>query len=345
MFLLLTLAFAAFAESSSRSSSSESSESSEECSSEEGNPGTEPETTTVVDSDENCNATSDSPNDESSPVPSSDSPNDESSPVPSSDSPNDESSPVPSSDSPNDESSPVPSSDSPNDESSPVPSSDNPNDESSPVPSSDSPNDESSSVPSTAAPSSPQYTLPVTEEDKNAAVQCHNKFRSELALGNSLNKTGGNKMPSASNMRKMEWDDNLAKFAAEWANKCSISHSWNGWAGENLAMNGGTFTNKDAFEYACGRWWGELAALGFPKDLILTGENFGGIGHWTQMAWANTDRIGCAMAQNCPNTNWKTYVVCWYYAAGNYFGSPVYEAGEPCSKCSPKCDKAIGLCQ
>ncbi|KAL3077432.1 hypothetical protein niasHT_033970 [Heterodera trifolii] len=309
MFFLLTLAFAAFAErSSSRSisSSSDSSESSEECSSGEGNPGTEPETTTVVDSEENCNATSDSPNDESSPVPSSDSPNEE--------------------------------------ESSPVPSSDSPNDESSPVPSSDSPNDESP-VPSTAAPSSPQYTLPVTEEDKNAAVQCHNKFRSELALGNSFNKTGGNKMPSASNMRKMEWDDNLAKFAAEWANKCSISHSWNGWAGENLAMNGGIFTNKDAFEYACGRWWGELAALGFPKDLILTGENFGGIGHWTQMAWANTDRIGCAMAKNCPNTNWKTYVVCWYYAAGNYFGSPVYEAGEPCSKCSPKCDKAIGLCQ
>uniref|UniRef100_A0A183BTV8 SCP domain-containing protein n=1 Tax=Globodera pallida TaxID=36090 RepID=A0A183BTV8_GLOPA len=62
-----------------------------------------------------------------------------------------------------------------------------------------------------------------------------------------------------------------------------------------------------------------------------------------QMAWANTDRIGCAVARNCPNTNWKTYIVCWYYKSGNYLGVPVYGVGEPCSKCD-KCDKSTGLC-
>ncbi|KAL3100787.1 hypothetical protein niasHT_021073 [Heterodera trifolii] len=195
-------------------------------------------------------------------------------------------------------------------------------------------------------PSVQQYTKTPTNEDKEAAVNCHNKFRSQLALGNADNKLGGNKMPKAGNMRKFEWDENLAKYADEWANKCTLSHSWNGWAGENLAMNGGTFSNKDGFEYACGRWWDELNRYGFNPDLIMTGENFSGIGHWTQMAWADTDRIGCAMAQNCPNTTWKTYVVCWYYTGGNYFGAPVYLAGEPCSKCKENdiCDKATGLC-
>ncbi|KAL3106421.1 hypothetical protein niasHT_016404 [Heterodera trifolii] len=68
-------------------------------------------------------------------------------------------------------------------------------------------------------------------------------YRSQLALGFVGNKTGGNKMPNANNMYKLQWDNALAKFANEWANNCTMSHSWNGWAGENLAMNGGTFSN------------------------------------------------------------------------------------------------------
>uniref|UniRef100_A0A914HMM9 SCP domain-containing protein n=1 Tax=Globodera rostochiensis TaxID=31243 RepID=A0A914HMM9_GLORO len=191
--------------------------------------------------------------------------------------------------------------------------------------------------------STQQYTTTLTEEDKNAAVQCHNNYRSQLALGNMVNKTGGNKMPKASNMYKMTWDDGLAKFAQEWANKCNLKHSWNGWAGENLAYNGGTFSNKDAFVDACNRWWNELAVYGFKKELTLDDATLHPLGHWTQMAWQNSDKIGCAVAKNCPNTNWKTYVVCWYFKPGNYFGVPVYGVGEPCSKCD-KCDKATGLC-
>uniref|UniRef100_A0A914HA59 SCP domain-containing protein n=1 Tax=Globodera rostochiensis TaxID=31243 RepID=A0A914HA59_GLORO len=191
--------------------------------------------------------------------------------------------------------------------------------------------------------STQQYTTPVTEEDKNAAVQCHNNYRSQLALGNVENKTGGEKMPKASNMYKLTWDENLANLSQEWANKCLLRHSWNGWAGENLAYNGGTFTNKDAFEYACIRWWRELGLYGINQELTLDGDSLESIGHWTNMAWANTDRIGCAVARNCPNTNWKTYIVCWYYKGGNYLGEPVYGVGEPCSKCD-KCDKSTGLC-
>nr|AVA09705.1 putative effector protein [Heterodera avenae] len=192
--------------------------------------------------------------------------------------------------------------------------------------------------------SAQQQNDPLTEEDKNTMLKCHNDWRSKLAMGNITNKNGGNKMPKANNMRKVLWDDGLAKYATDWANKCSFSHSWNGWAGESWAANGGTFTNKDAFVDACNRWWNELDQFGFNPDLILTGDNFAGIGHWTQMAWAKTDRIGCGVAKNCPNTNWKTYVVCWYYEAGNYIGQPVYTAGEPCSKCNTadKCEN--GLC-
>ncbi|KAL3078718.1 hypothetical protein niasHT_036055 [Heterodera trifolii] len=48
-----------------------------------------------------------------------------------------------------------------------------------------------------------QHTKKPTNEDNEAAVPIvHNKFRSQLALGNADNKLGGKKkMPKAGNMR------------------------------------------------------------------------------------------------------------------------------------------------
>uniref|UniRef100_A0A1I7WHH4 SCP domain-containing protein n=1 Tax=Heterorhabditis bacteriophora TaxID=37862 RepID=A0A1I7WHH4_HETBA len=60
------------------------------------------------------------------------------------------------------------------------------------------------------------------------------------------------------------------------------------------------------------KWWKELEDVGFPADNILSGDVWAKkgrlIGHYTQMAWAHTYRLGCAVV-SCPTMG---YVVCHY---------------------------------
>ena len=70
-----------------------------------------------------------------------------------------------------------------------------------------------------------------------------------------------------------------------------------------------------ALQQACEGWWNELNQFGIQPSLQLTTFELGkGIGHWSQMAWAKTAKIGCGVG-NCPNSYWKTYVVCNYSPA------------------------------
>ncbi|KHJ83279.1 hypothetical protein OESDEN_17025 [Oesophagostomum dentatum] len=69
------------------------------------------------------------------------------------------------------------------------------------------------------------------------------------------------------------------------------------------------------------------------------------VGHYTQMAWDTSYKLGCAISR-C-----KTFslVVCQYFKKGNYWGSLAYDIGEPCKKdadCPGKytCSVSEGLC-
>ncbi|KAH7691340.1 venom allergen-like protein vap-2, partial [Aphelenchoides avenae] len=79
-------------------------------------------------------------------------------------------------------------------------------------------------------------------------------------------------------------------------------------------------------------WWSELAKYGVNPNLNLTTTEFNrGIGHWSQMAWAKTVKLGCGV-KSCPGVG--TIVVCNYSPAGNYLNQLIYKAGTPCSACS-----------
>uniref|UniRef100_UPI0037E7259D peptidase inhibitor 16-like n=1 Tax=Semicossyphus pulcher TaxID=241346 RepID=UPI0037E7259D len=60
-------------------------------------------------------------------------------------------------------------------------------------------------------------------------------------------------------------------------------------------------------------------------------------GHYTQMVWADTHRVGCAVhhCNDMEGLNWgKTYfLVCNYYPTGNYEGERPYVEGDWCSRC------------
>ncbi|KHJ96002.1 hypothetical protein OESDEN_04044, partial [Oesophagostomum dentatum] len=51
---------------------------------------------------------------------------------------------------------------------------------------------------------------------------------------------------------------------------------------------------------------------------------------FTQMVWARSTKVGCAVV----NCNSSTFTVCRYSPAGNILNQQIYQVGKPCSMCS-----------
>ncbi|CAH2071301.1 unnamed protein product, partial [Iphiclides podalirius] len=162
-----------------------------------------------------------------------------------------------------------------------------------------------------------------------AFVDGHNSRRLQLAKGQVPGQ------PPASGMKLMVWDDELAAKAAKWASKNHFAHNpdktigsrrFN--TGENLYWYATTSPNHKINIDSCLKsWFDEYRHYTYAP---LTMRNFDGsskhqIGHYTQMAWANTMYVGCAISQY-GNGNLKEFlVVCNYGPGGNYLGQKPYE--------------------
>ena len=72
-----------------------------------------------------------------------------------------------------------------------------------------------------------------------------------------------------------------------------------------------------------------------------------GTGHFVQMIWGATSRIGCGMISHVsPDRPDRVtrYYACHYGPGGNFVGQNIYSPGSPCSKC--QCSSQYpGLCQ
>ena len=85
--------------------------------------------------------------------------------------------------------------------------------------------------------------------------------------------------------------------------------------GENLYMG-----TRGAFSYAAmAQLWvderRDFRSGRFP-DVVKSG-HWSKVGHYTQIIWPTTQRVGCAMASNARDD----FLVCRYLPAGNYFGT------------------------
>ena len=76
----------------------------------------------------------------------------------------------------------------------------------------------------------------------------------------------------------------------------------------------------------------------------------GVIGHYTQIVWASTSKIGCGIMQYFDNTTvitnlpYKMVYVCNYGPAGNLVNAPVYTTGPAASACPAGTVPKNGLC-
>ncbi|KAM3291381.1 pathogeneis-related protein 1B [Capsicum chacoense] len=113
------------------------------------------------------------------------------------------------------------------------------------------------------------------------------------------------------------WNTTLETYAQNYANQrigdCNLVHS-NGPYGENIAKGSGSFTGAAAVNL----WVNEKQYYDYASNTCATGQQ---CGHYTQVVWRNSIRVGCARVQ-CTNGWW--FVICSYDPRGNYIGQRPY---------------------
>ncbi|MCL7041053.1 hypothetical protein MKW94_021078 [Papaver nudicaule] len=113
------------------------------------------------------------------------------------------------------------------------------------------------------------------------------------------------------NVGPLVWDNNVAAYAANYANQragdCNLIHS-GGPYGENLAGSSGNL----AIGRAVSLWVSEKSQYDYQSNSCQ-----GVCGHYTQVVWRNSVRLGCASV-TCNNGG--TFVICSYDPPGNFRG-------------------------
>ncbi|KAM7267733.1 hypothetical protein ACFE04_009899 [Oxalis oulophora] len=120
-------------------------------------------------------------------------------------------------------------------------------------------------------------------------------------------------------MPPLVWDKKLETYAQQYANKrkydCKLVHS-NGPYGENIFWGSGIGWKPSQ---AVAAWVGERIYYNHGLNLCVGGED---CGHYTQVVWKSTRRVGCAMV-NCLSGR-GVFMTCNYQPPGNYVGEKPY---------------------
>jgi pathogenesis-related protein 1 len=128
-------------------------------------------------------------------------------------------------------------------------------------------------------------------------------------------------MPAAATpLPELTWSPEIAAVAQAYADKCIWEHSSNQY-GENLYATSGGGTPADVV----GSWASEVADYDYDANTCAPNK---ACGHYTQIVWADSLKLGCGMAK-CPdnapwgNGPWEIWV-CNYDPPGNWVGEKPY---------------------
>jgi uncharacterized protein YkwD len=114
-------------------------------------------------------------------------------------------------------------------------------------------------------------------------------------------------------------DGVLNRYAQNWAEQLAASGTFRhsgGKYGENLyyASSSSTISATAAAVGAADSWYGESAHYRYGSGFSPA------IGHFTQLVWKGSVRLGCGMARASDGANNTVYVVCSYDPPGNFAG-------------------------
>jgi len=188
---------------------------------------------------------------------------------------------------------------------------------------------------------------------KDSILAAMNAKRMSLQGTSSAAASGG--QPCATNMVPLVWDDGLATIAQTYADKCIWGHN-----ADRTAQNGGSYTGENIAVSTVGSfctdtdctsgnkmWWDESADYTYSSNTCASGKV---CGHYTQLAWAATTKVGCGYKSCSTMTSggdagqWNkagNFVVCDFNPGGNFnfnSGSAMYSTEGTCPETSPSKD-------
>ncbi|XP_036173575.1 cysteine-rich secretory protein 3-like [Myotis myotis] len=186
--------------------------------------------------------------------------------------------------------------------------------------------------------------FPANGQKPGFAAMATGRREVQREIVNKHNEVRRSVSPPARNMLKMQWDSKAAANAQRWANKCVLKHSSSQdrkvgkrSCGENLFKS----SYPNSWSYAIQKWFDEgndfIYAMG-PKQKNIV------VGHYTQVVWYSSYRVGCGIAYCPKERSLKYFYVCQYCPSGNIVGRSLtpYLKGTPCASCPDHCDN--GLC-
>eukprot|EP01023_Acetabularia_acetabulum_P038905 TRINITY_DN37279_c0_g1_i1.p1 TRINITY_DN37279_c0_g1~~TRINITY_DN37279_c0_g1_i1.p1 ORF type:complete len:550 (-),score=99.96 TRINITY_DN37279_c0_g1_i1:605-2254(-) len=118
----------------------------------------------------------------------------------------------------------------------------------------------------------------------------------------------------------LEWDDTLATQSQNYANLCIFEHSDAEGVGENLFLGKGLVFSP---EFVVEAWYEEIDFYNFNNPGFSSAT-----GHFTQVVWESTSKVGCGEVTNCPDGS--HIVVCQYRPPGNFVGRFAENVPPPC---------------
>ncbi|XP_061194317.1 peptidase inhibitor 16-like [Saccostrea echinata] len=144
-------------------------------------------------------------------------------------------------------------------------------------------------------------------------------------------------VPTASNMIELKWSAELASVAENYSRKCVYGHNPNKYdeapsfkrVGENLRYS----TREETPLEVVSSWDDERIDYNYNANTCAPDKK---CGHYTQVAWAETEYVGCAVTKCTPlvgKSDSAYYYVCNYGERGNMNGNRPYISGTPCSQC------------
>ena len=123
----------------------------------------------------------------------------------------------------------------------------------------------------------------------------------------------------------LTWDPSIAATAQAYAAQCNFQHSGTSGLGENLAAYappGGHTASSPVND-----WASEEANYDYATNTCAANQV---CGHYTQVVWKNSLRLGCGVQSCSTNTpfgsnfpNWEIWV-CNYSPPGNFVGQRPY---------------------
>ncbi|XP_062593362.1 peptidase inhibitor 15-A-like [Saccostrea cucullata] len=163
-------------------------------------------------------------------------------------------------------------------------------------------------------------TIPV-DQYKQQLLDVHNAYRAQQG---------------AADMQALVWDDTLSKEAGSWIKRCNFKHEMKG-RGENLAFDSNPKKTEELINSSIKAWYDEIKDYNYNRKSCAPRSC-----HYTQVVWAKTRKVGCAM-EKCnylqafgrPVKN-AWYLACYYDPKGNDISEYPFEKGAACSKCLQK---------